>query len=99
MQRLSFFANKKIIPSEDFIEMWGPLFIEMWLILEPWILQKRINNGESLSFREGAYSRKDFESFAAECASYQSIGLMGATTNLRRKYPSGMDRLQKKARR
>jgi hypothetical protein len=37
LQRLSYLVRAGFIPEKHLIEMWGPLFLEMWLLLEPWV--------------------------------------------------------------
>jgi len=75
-QRLSYLVKAKLIPEKYFIEMWGPLFLEMWLSLEPWIIQKRINNLEPRTYKENAFSRKDFEWFAAQCCRNSALNIL-----------------------
>lgn len=83
LQRLSYLVRAELIPEEHLIEMWGPLFVEMWLSLEPWVKDKRIQNGEPIQLREGAFSRKDFEWFAIRCCKTSKIHI---SPSLREKY-------------
>lgn len=60
-ERLAFFALSGLIPEKYFRDLWGPLFVDVWLRLEPWIIAKRIFNNESPFIETGAFSRKDLE--------------------------------------
>ncbi|WOG26256.1 hypothetical protein [Endozoicomonas sp. 8E] len=67
LQRLSYMAEHKLIPKKHFREMWGPTVLQCWYLLENWIKDKRESNGEPAESEKGAYSRKDFESYALYC--------------------------------
>ncbi len=67
LQRLSYMAEHKLIPKKHFREMWGPTVLECWYLLENCTKDKRVSNGEPAELVKGAYSRKDFESYALYC--------------------------------
>lgn len=68
LQRLSYFANSGLISKVHLQKMWGPTFAEAWRLLEVWVKNVRLRNGEPLELNEGAFSRNDFEKFARECS-------------------------------
>lgn len=70
LQRLSYMANKGLISREHFIAMWGPTFVAAWEILEVPIKHRRLKNGEPMHLHEGAYSRRDFETFSMLCKAH-----------------------------
>ena len=71
LQRLSYMALAGLISKPHLIEMWGPTFSATWAKLEPWVRQKRLQNGEPPAIADGAFSRKHLEIFAAECAEFE----------------------------
>gem|GEM_PF-3013755 len=91
LQRLSYLVRAGFIPEKHLIEMWGPLFLEMWLLLEPWVKNKRVKNGEPTQLKKGAFSRKDFEWFAARCCKNPKIHI---SLHLEEKYSKRIDQLK-----
>lgn len=67
LQRLSYMAENELISKRHLADMWGPTFTECWELLEDFVQHKRFDHGEPLRLVDGAFSRKDFESYSAYC--------------------------------
>jgi hypothetical protein len=72
LQRLAYMGRTGLINQKHLIEMWGPTFVKQWQTLKPFVQDVRVNNQEPANLEDGAFSRKDFELFAAICEQYLS---------------------------
>ena len=70
LQRVGYLGVSGMINKRHLIEMWGPMFVEQWNRLGPYVRKIRIENGEPPELAEGAFSRKDFEKFARMSSRY-----------------------------
>lgn len=66
LQRLAYMALNGLIDKVHFKNMWGLTFVRLWQELEPWVKEKREQNGEPREMEDGAFSRIDFERLALE---------------------------------
>jgi hypothetical protein len=67
LQEVAYIANQGLISKQHLKNLWGPIFVRAWDMLEVWVKFKRHTNNEPLEINKGAFSRIDFEIFAVEC--------------------------------
>lgn len=69
-QQVGHFAISGLIDGDIIKQTWGLNFVRSWNALVPFVAHVRHSNKEGISLKDGAFSRKDFETFAAECFDY-----------------------------
>lgn len=67
LQRIGYMALHNLISRDHFKNIWGPMYLSTWYAMEAWVKHKRLDLGEPLEIKDGAYSRMYFEQYAHYC--------------------------------